>query len=42
LAFDVTPIGCGLAGYKREQIRPLFEGMPDNCRFNASWDEHVG
>jgi hypothetical protein len=42
LTFDVTPIGCGLAGYKREQIRPLFEGMPDNCRFNPSWDEHVG
>lgn len=26
LTFLVTPIGCGLAGYKPEQIAPLFEG----------------
>lgn len=39
LTFDVTPIGCGLAGYKRDQIRPFFDGMPDNCRFNVTWNE---
>lgn len=41
LTFDITPIGCGLAGYKRSQIEPLFAGMPPNCRFNPSWDEHI-
>jgi hypothetical protein len=39
LTFYVTPIGCGLAGYKREQIRPFFADMPDNCRFAETWDE---
>lgn len=40
LEFDITPIGCGLAGFKRSQIEPLFAGMPSNCHFTASWDEH--
>lgn len=38
LTFYVTPIGCGLAGYKREQIRPMFADMPENCRFAESWE----
>ncbi|TDW20482.1 hypothetical protein EV128_125112 [Rhizobium azibense] len=37
--FYVTPIGCGLAGYKREQIKPMFADMPANCRFAETWDE---
>ncbi len=28
--FFVTAIGCGLAGYKPEQIAPLFRGVGDN------------
>lgn len=39
LTFDITPIGCGLAGYKRHQIRPMFDGMPSNCRFNKTWED---
>ncbi|QWY83078.1 hypothetical protein [Rhizobium phage RHph_X66] len=39
LTFYVTPIGCGLAGYKREQIRPMFDDMPCNCRFAETWDD---
>ena len=39
LTFDITPIGCGLAGYKRYQIRPMFDGMSGNCRFNATWED---
>jgi hypothetical protein len=35
--FYVTPIGCGLAGYRQEQIRPMFAEMPDNCRFAETW-----
>lgn len=37
MSFQITPIGCGLAGLKQEQIKPMFEGMPDNCFFSAEW-----
>lgn len=30
LTFEVTPIGCGLAGYKPEQIAPMFKGATPN------------
>lgn len=30
MVFRVTPIGCGLAGYKPEQIAPMFAGTPPN------------
>lgn len=30
LAFQLTPIGCGLAGYKPEQIAPMFKDAPAN------------
>ena len=33
MLFDVTPIGCGLAGYRHAWIAPLFSGAPQNCRF---------
>lgn len=29
--FQITPIGCGLAGYKPEQIAPMFKDVPTNC-----------
>jgi hypothetical protein len=28
--FELTPIGCGLAGYTPAQIAPMFRGTPDN------------
>ena len=31
LAFEVTPIGCGLAGYTAAEIAPMFRGAPMNC-----------
>jgi len=31
LQFRVTRIGCGLAGYKPEQIAPMFSRAPANC-----------
>lgn len=31
LTFLVTPIGTGLAGYKLEDIAPMFEDAPKNC-----------
>lgn len=30
LTFQLTPIGCGLAGYRPEQIAPMFAGAADN------------
>jgi len=36
LRFYVTRVGCGLAGYSEAQIRPMFEGAPDNCEF--TWE----
>lgn len=30
LTFYLTPIGCGLAGYKPHQIAPMFKGSPSN------------
>lgn len=32
MIFEVTPIGCGLAGYKPEQIAHFFKGSPPNCQ----------
>lgn len=37
LIFEVTPVGCGLAGYRQEQIKPFFDGMPSNCFFSHTW-----
>lgn len=31
LTFQVTRIGCGLAGYTPADIAPMFKGVPDNC-----------
>lgn len=31
LTFLVTPVGCGLAGYKPKDIAPFFSDAPDNC-----------
>jgi hypothetical protein len=30
LAFELTPIGCGLAGFRHSEIAPMFEGFPTN------------
>lgn len=30
LTFQLTPIGCGLAGYRPEQIAPMFRDAPSN------------
>lgn len=37
LTFNVTRIGCGLAGYRDSDIAPLFEGAPSNCRLPEEW-----
>ncbi|MNF39608.1 hypothetical protein D3C84_205840 [compost metagenome] len=42
LKFMVTRIGCGLAGYKNEDIAPMFIGAPLNCMFEESWRPFLG
>lgn len=37
LSFQVTAIGCGLAGYKPYQIAPMFYGAPENCLMPEGW-----
>lgn len=37
LRFQLTPIGCGLAGYTREQIEPLFALAPNNVIWPPEW-----
>jgi len=35
--FLVTRIGCGLAGFKDEDIAPMFIGAPPNCTLPVEW-----
>lgn len=35
--FLVTRIGCGLAGYKDEDIIPMFSSAPSNCYLPDGW-----
>lgn len=42
LQFQVTQIGCGLAGWTKEQIAPLFLDAPDNCSFDTDWKPILG
>lgn len=37
--YNVQRIGCGLAGYKDEQIAPLFKGAPMNVNLPLGWRE---
>jgi ribA/ribD-fused uncharacterized protein len=41
LQFQVTAIGTGLAGYKHEQIAPMFRGAPRNCSLPEEWREFM-
>lgn len=35
--FEVTRIGCGLAGYTDAQIAPMFKDAPANCTLPPGW-----
>lgn len=39
IRFQVTRIGCGLAGFKDSDIAPLFLEAPANCFFDLAWKE---
>lgn len=36
--FQVTRIGCGLAGYTDSDIAPMFKEAPDNCELLGGWE----
>lgn len=40
--FQVTQIGCGRAGFTKEQIAPLFKNSPSNCYFDMEWQPLLG
>lgn len=37
LKFYVTAIGTGLAGYRHEDIAPMFKDAPSNCDLPEEW-----
>lgn len=37
LDFEVTRIGCGMAGFSEEEIAPMFSKAPSNCRLPGGW-----
>jgi hypothetical protein len=39
--FKITAIGTGLAGYKHEDIAPLFNNSPRNCVLPSEWKKLV-
>lgn len=41
MEFEVTKIGCGLAGYTPADIGPLFRGAPRNCHLPREFIEAI-
>lgn len=41
LVFQVTRVGCGLAGYTDSQIAPMFRGVTPNCEIPEEWNEYL-
>jgi hypothetical protein len=39
--FQVTRIGCGLAGYHDVDIAQLFKHAPENCHFDDLWKPYL-
>lgn len=42
LTFNVVKIGCGLAGYKPEEIAPMFEGYSENVKLPKEFIDIIG
>lgn len=40
--FQVTCIGCGLAGLEHKDIAPMFEKAGFNCYFDTLWQPYLG
>ena len=37
LSFMITRVGCGLAGFKDDQVKLLFKDAPENCLLPGMW-----
>ena len=37
MQFLVTAVGCGIAGFSEDQIKPMFADAPPNCILPAGW-----
>lgn len=42
LQFQVTQVGCGLGGFRKHEIAPMFEMSPENCWFDYQWKNFLG
>ena len=42
LDFQVTCIGCGLAGLRHQDIAPMFMHAGPNCHFDEKWRPFLG
>ena len=42
LEFQVTQVGCGLAGMTPSVMAPMFKGAPKNCQFDTAWSPWLG
>ena len=42
MKFQVTCIGCGLAGLKHADMAKLFVNAPSNCYFDELWRPYLG
>jgi len=40
LRFNVTRVGCGLAGYTDDDIAPMFSGSSANCVLPDGWRDY--
>jgi len=40
LTYEVTRVGCGLAGYQDAQIGPMFARAPQNCILPVNWERY--
>lgn len=41
LAFLITRVGCGLAGYQDSEIAPMFKNCPSNCTLPQEWKKYI-
>lgn len=41
LEFYVCELGCGLAGFKIEEIAPLFTNIPKNVELNINFEKYL-
>lgn len=42
LQFQITCIGCGLAGLNHEDVSIMFKDSPANCYFDELWKPYLG